>query len=400
MAQAPGKQGTTQATSRVLTRGNLEFFVFQFFYDTALTLPVAPYDPLMYPSFKIMSPEGSLIAQGVAVVGSITGEWKVGWVVPKDASLNTVNKRYTFQTVMVDAELRQFETSFEFDVVESAIPAQEPELQQLATLVGKSLRVFFKNTVRPVSLNVVVVPRGQDANILHSANFTFPPPLVFGPNDLHEYEEGTHYVYYTDTPPFASTGLYSAIWSVRDNPIASEDFEHQSIEIVATTTMHMVKSVRMLIDKLQKKLGIVYAYRAEDMLEYVRQGMGLVNSYWPPTNFTPNDAPASLEAYITLAAAWWGLNAQRILYAETNFSFSGQTVTLEYNPGADIDSVITNFKEYLDTNLSNVKKQLVRSSRSVGAVSTRPMSRGGSTPVVKIGSGHHMHQFMHDLGIF
>lgn len=371
MTTPAGYQGTTQETSRVLKRGQLEFFVFKFFYDAAETQPVIPVDPQTHPNFRILSPGGDLLAQGIAVPGPSPGLWKVGWVVPKDAELTNVHKRYRLQTVVVDAQFRQFETSFEFDVVETAVPAQQPELQQLLTFVGEPLRVSFVNTVRPDFLRVKVIPRGMDGSPLHVATFTFPVPVVPGPNDLIEVERGNAYVYYTDVPAFGSTGEYSALWTVRDFPDSQQDIEHQAIEVIGSSQMFLLKSLRMLVDKLQKKLGIVYAYTNEDLIEYVKRGTALVNSYWPPTNFTPNDVPASLEAFTVLAAAWWGLSAQRILYAETGFDFSGQTVTLGYNPGADIDSMVSNFKEILDSQLKATKKSLIRAASNVGFISTR-----------------------------
>jgi intein/homing endonuclease len=84
----------------------------------------------------------------------------------------------------------------------------------------------------------------------------------------------------------------------------------------------------MLVDKLQKKLGLVFAYSNEDLYEYIMEGTKLVNSYWPPSNYSVSSPPNSIEAFIVLAGAWWGLNAQRILYAETNLNFCVDLETL------------------------------------------------------------------------
>jgi len=373
--QGAAFQGTTQETSRVLKRGQLEFFFFKFFYDQAETQPVMPIDAQTHPNFRILSPTGDMLAQGVAVPGASPGIWRTGWVVPRDAALTNVHKRYRLQVVMVDSNLRQFETSFEFDVVETEVPAQTPELQQLMTFVGEPLRISFMNTVRPELLRLRVSPRGFDATVLHYATWT---PNVTGPNNLIEVERDNFFVYYTDIPSFPTAGEYSAIWTVRDFPESQQELEHQSIEVVTTTQMHLIKSLRMLIDKLQKKLGIVYAYTNEQLIEYIKKGTALVNSYFPPTNFTPNDIPASLEAFSVLAAAWWGLNAQRMLYAETMLEFSGQTVTLGYNPGAELEGIAASFKETLDSQLKATKKSLFRAGSAVGFIATRPQrNRGG-----------------------
>ena len=159
-AQNPGYQATTSETSRVLTRGQLEMFVWKFFYDQAETQPIQPLDPQAYPSYRILDPSGQMLAQGVAVPAGAPGHWKIGWVVPRTAQLTNPHKRYQIASVMVDKEMRQFELSWAFDVVESAIKPQDPELQQFLTFVGKPIRLFFKNTVRPVDLSVGLFLKG------------------------------------------------------------------------------------------------------------------------------------------------------------------------------------------------------------------------------------------------
>jgi len=366
--QAPGYAGTTQETSRVLTRGKLEFFVFSFHYDAGKLQPVVPLDSAQYPNFRILSPSSDLLAQGTAVPAGSPGQWKVGWVVPRNADLNNVNRRYRLQVVMVDTTMRQFETSFEFDIVESHEPAQSPQLQQLLTFSGETIRVSFQNGVRPDALSVRVCPRGQDDSAIHVANFL--PPSV-GPNYLREIETENTYLYVTDTPRL-SAGEYSAIWSVRDTPVSQMDFEHQIIQVIPPSLMFLVKSIRMVVDKLQKKLGIVYAYTNEDMIEYLNRGIAEVNAVPPFTSFNPNNIPAPMENYIIMSASWWALFAQRILYAETNMNFSGQTVTLEYNPGADLEGLMSALKESLNAGLAKAKLAFSRAKSSVGSVAVRP----------------------------
>lgn len=396
--QNPGYQSSISSV-RILTRGQLEFFNWKFFYDQAETQPIMPVDPQAYPSYRILDPAGQVVAQGLAVSAGSPGHWKIGWVVPRNAALTNPHRRYQIATVMVDAGMRQFELSWEFDVVESAVTAQEPELQQFITFVGKPIRLFFKNTVRPVDLSVNVFLKGQDATPLHAATFTYPVPSPLGANDIQEFEDGTGFTYYTDSPALAA-GSYSALWSVRDTPISQMDYEHQVIQVISTTASHMINSLRMLVDKLQKKLGLVFAYSNEDLYEYIMEGTKLVNSYWPPSNYTVSAPPNSIEAFIVLAGAWWGLNAQRILYAETNLAFSGQTVTLDYNPGADIEGIMATFKEVLDTHVSKVKQQLLRASSGVGSIATRPY-RYRTNVVFPVSSGPGITNFirLQELGL-
>jgi hypothetical protein len=272
--------------------------------------------------------------------------------------------------MMVDEQGRQFEASFHFDVVEDRVPAQEPELQKVMTFANQPVRLFFKNLVRPDQLSLGLSMKGTDT-LMHSASLTFPVPDPLTVDKIAEVESGTGLIYYTDTPPL-KIGIYSALWTMRESATSPLEFEHQSVHVIGTTTMHLINSVRMLIDKLQKKLGLVYAYTNEDILEAVTQGANIVNSYWPPSNFTPASFPAAIESYIVLGSAWWALSSQRILYAETNLNFSGQSVTLDYNPGADIESILSGFKEFLDSNVGKAKQSLQRASQTAGAIATRP----------------------------
>jgi hypothetical protein len=341
-----------------------------------------------------------MFAQGVAVPGGAPGHWKIGWVVPRTAPLTNPHRRYQMATVMVDKEMRQWELSWAFDVVESAIKPQEPELQQFLTFVNTPIRLFFKNTVRPVDLSVRLFLKGQDAMPLFTGSLIYPIPIPPGSFNLIEVEDGTGFTYYIDTPTIPLAGSYSALWQVRDTVISQLDFEHQVVQVVTTTVAHMINSLRMLVDKLQKKLGLAFAYTNEDLYEYLAEGTKLINSYWPPSNFSVSAPPNSIEAFIVLAGAWWGLTAQRILYAETNLNFSGQSVTLEYNPGADIDGIITTFKETLDNSVSKVKLQLSRQASAVGSIATRPY-RYRTNVVFPVSSGGGMNYFLklQELGL-
>jgi len=382
--QAPGFQATNQETSRVLKRSTLEVFVFGFFYDEAKTLPVSPVDPQTHPNFKIFDPLGNLLQDGIAIPAASPGYWRVAWYVPKDAMLTNVHKRYRIQTVMADANLRQFETSFEFEVVESAIPAQKPEEQQRLCFVGRSKRVFFHNTVRPVSLSARVIMQGNDANPMYVGNFVYPLPLVPGPNDILEVEDGTGFTYYFDSPVFPTIGHYTVLWFVRDFTLAEEDISAQNVEVVNTYVIQLMTWLRMYIDKLQKKLGIVYAYRDEEIYAYLNQGLGTINQGVPPTSYTLEGVPTPLQSLLLMAAMWWGLTAQRILYTETNFSFSGQTVTLDYNPGADLDGIIDRMNTTIEAQLRKTKEGVMRAQSNVGFLGARPL-RFGRSMVFKVG---------------
>lgn len=371
--QAPGFQATTQETSRVFKRSTLEAFFFGFFYDDAQTQPVSPVDPQTHPNFRIYDPQGNILEQGVAIPGGAPGFWRVAWYVPADAQLTNVNSRYRLQAVMVDANFRQFETSFEFDVVETQVTAQDPEEMQKICFVGRSKRVFFHNTTRPYSLSAQLIAQGMDATPLYAGSFRYPAPQAPGPNDIVEVPCGTHYTYYFDTPKLPVIGHYTVLWFVRDSELGEEYEEAMGIEVVNTSVIQLMTWLRMYIDKLQKKLGIVYAYRDEEIYAYLNQAIGTINQGVPPTSYTLQSVPSPLQSLLLMAAIMWALIAQRLLYAETNFDFSGQTVTLGYNPGQDLDGMIDRMNQAIQDQLRKTKEGLVRASSNVGFLAARPV---------------------------
>jgi len=277
-------------------------------------------------------------------------------------------------------------------------------LQQLLTFVGQGTRAQFHNTVRPDFLQAKIIARGRDNAPLYIANWTYPIPAVPGPNTIYEIPIGTGYTYYIDTPAFYTMGEYTVIWFVRDFPQSAQDMEMQNIEVVNTSVLQLMTKLRMFIDKLQKKLGIVYAYRNEEIIAYLNQGLGTINQGVPPTYYTLTSIPSPIESLLITASLYWGLIAQRILYAETNFDFTGQTVSIGYNPGSDLDGMIDRLNTAVESQLRKTKEGIVRATSSVGFIATRP-AKYRSGLIYKVGNidgsqtGNSIFQLLSSYGI-
>ena len=127
----------------------------------------------------------------------------------------------------------------------------------------------------------------------------------------------------------------------------------------------------MLIDKLQKRLGIVQAYEDSDIVEYLARGAELVNSIYPTTFFGFQTMPGALTVHHLLYSGWYALQAQGLLSTEISFSFSGQTVTLEHDQSSGLADIAGRWQEFLSTTLPAAKMALVRRNAPVGTVAGR-----------------------------
>lgn len=199
------------------------------------------------------------------------------------------------------------------------------------------------------------------------------------------------YIYYVDTPAWTATGDYLASWTTRQTQLSPTQVVVQKLRVPPIEFWMHQSSLRMLIDKVQKKAGSVYAYSDSDMYEYMLRGADVINQTNPVSHWAmPMVANISpLFTYWIIASAWYGLRAQ-YLTGEIDFSFSGQTVTLDNdNRSAIYESSIASFNDFLNnstTTLQQTKKNLLRQSHT-GVSGIRPISWRHGPYVRQIGGG-------------
>jgi hypothetical protein len=146
----------------------------------------------------------------------------------------------------------------------------------------------------------------------------------------------------------------------------------------------------MVIDKYQKRKEIVQAYMDSDIYEYLKRGLEVVNSWHPLTNYFITSVPTPLTPYWLLAGQLWGLNAQHLMEVDLSFAFSGQTVTLDYDHTANIDTAIQRAVQFLTDHLTVAKTPLLRRSSATGVMSGRTYRFAGLHnfvfPIYRFGS--------------
>jgi len=157
-----------------------------------------------------------------------------------------------------------------------------------------------------------------------------------------------------------------------------------------------------VIDKYQKRSEIVQSYQDSDILEYLTRGLEFVNAWHPLTGWSVETLPSPIIPYWLLAGQLWGLNAQHLLETDLQFSFGGQTTTLDYDHTGNIDTAIGRAMEWIQQGLTPAKTPLLRRSSSSGVFAGKPMRITGlhqyTYPISRVSSQDYL-SLLSNLGI-
>lgn len=379
-------------TPRIFTRGETSQFRVAFFGDEEATQPLIPITP-QYPQYTIFNPEGTPLQTGTGTQFE-PGNWRINFLVPKDAKLSYFNQqpqtyndkgqgapltadvtRYRIEWTMVTAENFQIQYVEEFDVRDVAVTqSQSRELKYLA-LAGDAVTILTRTTVIPYNANVRVILRGNDANPVFTASFNSLLPGTV-PQSIQVAKDGDSYVLYTVLAggTLACNTGYVILWQIQETQFETPTTEFQPLVSITPSVLPMITSLRMLIDKFQKRLGRVQAYEDSDLLEYLSRGVNMVNLSYPTTGYTVSNMPDDLLTLALLAAGWWGLKAQAILENDMAFNFSGQSVTLSVDRQAGLDSSAASMMEFFNAQIGPAKYAYTMRAYGVGTAGVRAYS--------------------------
>lgn len=362
-------------------RGVNALFEIDFFDDSpANTIPAVPASNA-YPTFAVLDPTGVQVITGVGTPGAVPGRWQTNWFVSQTAALSTKESKYRIVWNMVTQTARQLQQTVPFDVIELRTPDTLEDLRAHAymTYVGQSERFVLRLPKRPDSISIVAY---QAMNLSTPVPNTTP---VFGGSfssgTIQEVQEQNLYCYLFDTPPLTGLGEYQLVWNYRMTPTSPSDVTVQKLFVPPQVVWSLIPSLRVLIDKLQKKSGTIQAYTDSDIYEYYLRGLGYLNSTTPITNWdltTFPYNPATTKSLI-LSAALWAMQAQHLLSGELAFSFSGQTVTLEVDQTGVYSDVIARINEDLfgtgPASWKGTKVNYIRAVTPIAHVANRIMGK-------------------------
>lgn len=138
-----------------------------------------------------------------------------------------------------------------------------------------------------------------------------------------------------------------------------EDY-YQIINVPPMTMLPTINRVRFIIDRVIKRVEEPQAYLDSDLVAAIYGGLEYLNAWNPLTYYVLTDMPVGLSPFLVYASAWYALNSQFMLESDLAFSYSGQSLSLDYDRTGPIESEIGRLQEYMSEHLTKAKKTLLR----------------------------------------
>lgn len=313
--------------------------------------PMVAADPASWPQLVIKDPDDTVIVTGVGAPLGL-GKYRFSWFVPVDAALTTDETAWRIDWSMVTSTGHSHAWTERFAVVDRIESTPEERQQTYLTNDGGTIRALLRWPQRLYKIKLEM-RTAAGSEILLSADGVATNALEEDASNpqrlINEKAQDGEYIYYYDVCGL-SAGEYQFHWIIQESEISPIDLEVQIGRAAPGLFWHYNVELRMLVDKLQKHSGMVQAYSDSDIYSYVKGGLGILNFYPPPTNFSLQDIPLTgsrgLRTALIYTSAIHAINAQQIMEVELNFDHSGQTVTLNYNH--DYSGVLGNLAGVLE----------------------------------------------------
>jgi len=386
----------SSSSVRSLQRGDTQKLEVSFFEDEAKTIPIVSFNIDDYPSYTIYDVSNTDVSNGVGTYTS-PGNWRATWAIPENAALSSDDRKYRIEWYLLDVNRRQFNFVQEFDVVDTIINESEIAEQQLQTLVNKPFVFIYKTKVIPYDIELTVFPGTSETNPVIENISLQGGDILMRNDDIWQ-------VYYYDPEEVVLTNpcMYTALWAVKETENSTPNYDYQLINVIPASILQFIPPVRMVIDKIQKKINTIEGYQDSDIVQYLMRGLEFINGWFPVTYFTVNSIPKPLHVAWIMASSWYGLNAQHLLEVELTYEFSGQVDSFSFDHAAGIESVLSRIWEYMTNELTKTKTQIFRTSHRVGVGANRmqtlkggygqglvfPVGRGGAMGGGDIASGN------------
>lgn len=331
------------------TRGNPAMFEVEFFDDAPVnTVPTVPASSAS-PAWVLVGPNGAQVAVGTGSPGSNIGRWQFVYNMPPDAALSTQSNKWRVIWTMTSGTGRQTQKEVPFDVIELRTPDTLEDLRGHAYLVypGDSERLLLRLPKRVQdSMSCRVYKTNDFGNPAPQADVFYEATLG---NGITLVEEQNLFTYLVDTIPLDSAGEYHIVWKYRYTMTSPSEVVTQKAFAPLPIFFSLEKTLRVLIDKLQKKSGTIHAYNSADIYEYFMLGIGYLNSVTPITSYSFCNFPMSSMTvrFLVEAAALVALQAQHLVAGELQFSFSGQSVTLDLDQTGIYGEVVQRLQDQI-----------------------------------------------------
>jgi len=339
-------------------------------------VPLVADDPSSQPTVVIKDPDGMAVTSGVGrPLGK--GKYAFNWYVPEDAEINTADREWSIEWFFVTITNNNKQSVQNFSVISQVDPDADQRKWTYLTRLGTTERLILRLENKPESVGLDILDN-SDKLLFSTCNTTkdlkeatIDTPVVHR-KIAETKDDGGRYIYFFDTEPLG-IGEYLVFWKIRESMISVEENIQQLLRVPEMQFWRLLQPMRILIDKLQKRVGWIQSYHDSDIYEYLIRGVDMANVVQPTTNWTLGSIPIKhsrgvIDA-VLLFSAIWALTAQQVMEIELNFDHGGQTVTLNYNH--DYSGVLGNINDLLNR-FAESKQHIYRQAHGPGFVGVRP----------------------------
>jgi hypothetical protein len=338
--------------------------------------PQVPADPVAYPAVVLKDPAGTTVATGVGKpIGN--GKYVFRWFVPSDAEINPDDRPWVVEWFFTTLQGNNLDARESFSIVDKVDPGANERAWTYLLRAGDGERLFYRTTTQPEEIAVELLDPSHKRLFMATSTSQdlslSSEKIAINQRKIGKVvDEGGRYVFFFNTDPL-DEGEYLVFWAVRDSVVAPKVSVQQLLRVPEMRFWHLLQPMRILLDRLQKKVGWAQSYSDSDMYEFLIRGLDMANNTQPTTNWTLSSIPLSMSRgvldAVLLYAASWALISQQILETELNFDYNGQTVTLGYHH--DYAGVFSNINGMLER-FKESKQHIYRIANGPGKVGVRP----------------------------
>lgn len=383
----------------IVYRNQQVTFTGRFFEDPAETIPMVPFNPVLSPSYVIFDPSNQRLTSGIGTPTGSPGIYDVQWNVPNDAELTTPTRLWKIEWVINTASGRSLTVDEKFEVREYEHNSEVDLGFSSVTLPGEIHRIYTTYVQEVESLKLTIATAGAPNDIIQTIDSTDPlTPIYQIPEDgpvpmvgrINRYIEDATHVYFFDTndADTQKEGEYQAIWHSRVTPMSPTIIDPMYYAAVNRLWLNFYPDLRLFIDKIRKRFGTVQAYYDGDLYRCLTLGIQTLGQYHPNNlQFAISNFPPLMRPHLVMAAAFWALKSQQSLELDLQISFSGQTVSIDYDHFSNLEGLASNIRDWLDANVPMTKQGLFRRASRVASLTTRPINYSTHGLTYRISSG-------------
>lgn len=355
----------------IYTRGEEASITVGFFEDFGETVPRPPIDGDQ-PSYTILSPSGEIIATGAAnAVEESPGRYRVVWSVPEDAELSRTSEKYECSFIFIDVSGNTSQLDIEFEVGPREVVRDTEKDKGYVVYRGRGATITNRRKREPFSISVAVYAGG---------NVDRPVGTVRSVLDMtpERLRDGDTWVYRdsVDKDMLEADTTYVVLWEIQETETSIPVIETELIQVLDMTWVPYFHAFDAMVNKVRARATAMQSWSLYEKFECLKQGFNMVNG-WHPNNvtWTMTTFPHSvLGPYVLFGAQMWAMNMLYQAEGLTQFSFGGQSVTLDYDHTGWVDATYSRAMDYINSNLTRDKTGVMRRASKTAIVTGRPMS--------------------------